>query len=216
MEPAWEAQRRSMVSQLRSRGVQHPAVLQAMLKLPRHAFVPCQTRAHAYDDAPLAIGLGQTISQPYIVGFMTELLEVHSDHRVLEVGTGSGYQTGILAMLAKEVYTIDIHADLVYVARSRLASLGIRNVRFALRDGHLGFEEFAPFDRIMVTAGATHIPPPLVEQLARMGRMVIPVGPTRSDQILKLVVKDRLGIFDVKDSLPVRFVPLLHDSEEVT
>jgi len=203
-------------SQLRSRGIQNPAVLQAMVKLPRHAFVPCQRRAHAYEDSPLAIGLGQTISQPYIVGFMTELLEVHSDHRVLEVGTGSGYQTAILALLAKEIYTIDIHAELVDVARSRLASLGIRNVRFDVRNGHLGFEEFAPFDRIMVTAGATHIPPPLVQQLARPGRMVIPVGPARSDQVLKLAVKDRLGTFDVKDSVPVRFVPLLQGSEEVT
>lgn len=203
-------------TQLRSRGILDPGVLKAMQTIPRHEFVPPEERLRAYDDCPLAIGLAQTISQPYIVGFMTELLQVNSDQRVLEVGTGSGYQTAILAMLAGEVFTIDIHAPLVHAARARLASIGITNVQFDVRNGHLGWPEFAPFDRIMVTAGANFIPQPLVEQLVVSGRMVIPVGMTGGDQVLKLVVKHDPARVDITDTIPVRFVPLLKAPEEVT
>jgi protein-L-isoaspartate(D-aspartate) O-methyltransferase len=203
-------------TQLRSRGILDPGVLKAMQTIPRQEFVPPEERLRAYDDCPLTIGLGQTISQPYIVGFMTEILQVNSDQRVLEVGTGSGYQTAILAMLAGEVFTIDIHAPLVDAARARLASIGIANVRFDVRNGHLGWPEFAPFDRIMVTAGANFIPQPLVEQLVVSGRMVIPVGMTGGDQVLKLVVKHDPARVDIRDTIPVRFVPLLKAPEEVT
>ena len=204
--------RRSMVErQVRARGVGNPAVLRAMETTPRHEFVPPDERFRAYDDCPLAIGLGQTISQPYIVAYMTELLEVTSGHRVLEVGTGSGYQTAILAALAREVFTIDIHSSLIEAARARLASIGIENVQFDLRNGHLGWPEAAPFDRIMVTAGGTFIPQALVDELAPGGRMIIPVGPANDDQVLKLVTKQDAFRVDIRDTVPVRFVPLVRE-----
>jgi protein-L-isoaspartate(D-aspartate) O-methyltransferase len=217
VEPEWEALREAMVeTQLRGRGIHDSRVLSAMRTVPRHEFVPAQDRFRAYDDNPLPIERGQTISQPYIVGFMPELLQLEAGHRVLEVGTGSGYQTAILATLAREVFTIDIHAPLVDVARARLASSGFTNIRFDLRNGHLGWPEFAPFDRIMVTAGAPFIPQALIEQLGESGRMVIPVGAMGGDQILKLVVKHDSTSIDVTNSVPVRFVPLLNAPDEVT
>src|SRR2546426_5500720 len=139
-------------------GFRVPGFLKPMETVPRHEFVPPDERLRAYDDCPLAIGLGQTISQPYVVGYMTELLEVGPDHKVLEVGTGSGYQAAILARLGREVFTIDIHAPLIEAARARLAALEIQNVHFDLRNGYLGWPEAAPFDRIMVTAGGTFVP----------------------------------------------------------
>jgi len=203
-------------TQLRKRGIHDHRVLNAMSSIPRHEFVPAQVRFRAYDDNPLPIELAQTISQPYIVGFMTELLQVDSVHRVLEVGTGSGYQTAILATLAREVFTVDVHALLVDTARSRLAALGFTNIRFDARDGHLGWPEFAPFDRIMVTAGPAFIPPVLIDQLGEAGRMVIPVGALGENQVLKLVVKHDSTRIEVSDSVPVRFVPLLNGPKEVT
>jgi len=202
--------------QLRNRGIHDPQVLGAMRSVPRHEFVSAQYRFRAYDDNPLPIEFGQTISQPYIVGFMTELLRLDNRHRVLEVGTGSGYQTAILATLAREVFTIDILAPLVEAARTRLTALGFANIRFDVRNGYLGWPEFAPFDRIMVTAGPAFIPNALIDQLGEGGRMVIPVGDISKNQMLKLVVKDDLSRIDIKESVPVRFVPLLNNPKEVT
>ena len=202
-------------TQLRARGIRDPGVLRAMETVPRHEFVPPEERLRAYGDSPLSIGLGQTISQPYVVGYMTEILEIQPDHRVLEVGTGSGYQTAILATLAREVFTVDIHAALIDGARPRLEGLGMSNVQFALRNGYQGWPEVAPFDRIMVTAGATSIPQPLVDQLAIGGRMIIPVGPAGGEQVLKLVLKHDAFRVDIHDTVPVRFVPLIKESEEI-
>jgi len=217
VEPEWEALRLAMVEmQLRNRGIHDPRVLEAMSVVPRHEFVPEQERFRAYDDNPLPIEFGQTVSQPYIVGFMTQLLQLDFSHRVLEVGTGSGYQTAILATLVREVLTIDIHAPLVEAAHSRLSALGFRNIRFDIRNGYSGWPEFAPFDRIIVTAGPAAIPPALIDQLGEGGRMVIPVGALGKDQILKLVVKHDPTRIDVSDTVPVRFVPLLDGPKAVT
>lgn len=197
-------------TQIRARGVRNPDVLRAMEIIPRHQFVPLEEQSRAYDDCPVAIGLGQTISQPYIVAYMTELLDVAPHHRVLEVGTGSGYQTAILASLAREVFTIDIHAPLIETARLRLEILGYSNVQFGLRNGYTGWPEVAPFDRVIVTAGAMFVPQPLVDQLAEGGRMVIPAGPVGGEQILKLIVKPDAFRVDIHDTVPVRFVPLVN------
>ena len=211
-------------TQLRARGIRDPRVLGAMERIPRHEFVPPEERFRAYDDSPLAIGLGQTISQPYIVGYMSELLEVTSDHKVLEVGTGSGYQTAILATLARGVFTIDIHVSLIELARARLEAMGVRNVHFDLRDGHEGWPEFAPFDRIIVTAGAAFIPQPLVDQLHPVaGNSPLPPGGTPhscsrgvggNEQVIKLIVKQDAFRVDIHDTIPVRFVPLVQNPEE--
>jgi len=217
VEPEWDAIRQAMVeTQLRNRGIHDHRVLDAMRTIPRHEFVSPDDRFRAYDDNPLPIEYAQTISQPYIVAFMTELLQVHSDHRILEVGTGSGYQTAILAALAREVFTVDIHASLTDAARSRLAGLGFSNVQFDVRNGYLGWPEHAPFDRVIVTAGPPFIPPTLIDQLSDAGRMVIPVGVVGGDQVLKLVVKHDSARVEVRDSVPVRFVPLLNAPKEVT
>jgi protein-L-isoaspartate(D-aspartate) O-methyltransferase len=217
VEPEWEALRLAMVEmQLRNRGIHDSRVLKAMCAVPRHEFVPAQERSRAYDDNPLPIEFGQTVSQPYIVGFMTELLQLDFSHRVLEVGTGSGYQTAILATLVREVFTIDIHAPLVKAARAQLSALGLTNIRFDVRNGHFGWPEFAPFDRIIVTAGPESIPPALIDQLGEGGRLVIPVGALGKDQILKLVVKQDSTRIDVRDTVPVRFVPLLEGPKAVT
>jgi protein-L-isoaspartate(D-aspartate) O-methyltransferase len=217
VEPEFEDMRQAMVeTQLRNRGIHDPRVLDAMRSIPRHEFVSAHDRFRAYDDSPLPVEYGQTISQPYIVAFMTELLQVDSSHRVLEVGTGSGYQTAVLAALAGEVFTVDIHASLVDTARARLSALSFKNVRFDVRNGYLGWPEHASFDRIMVTAGPPFIPPTLIDQLGDTGRMVIPVGVLGEDQVLKLVVKHDPARVDVKDSVPVRFVPLLNAPKEVT
>ena len=200
--------------QLRARGIHNVDVLRAMTWVPRHAFVPSEEEPNAYKDSPLEIGHGQTISQPYIVAFMTELLEVDCNHKVLEVGTGSGYQTAILASLAREVFTIELHTELQRQAIQRLRLLGFTNIEFLVRDGHFGWPEVAPFDRIVVTAAATSIPEALVDQIAPAGRMVIPVGPQVDDQILKLITKQNAFAVDIRDTVPVRFVPLVPRSRE--
>jgi len=211
----WESVRLEMVNQqLRARGIRDAAVLRAMETIPRHQFVPPSEEARAYNDSPLEIGNGQTISQPFIVAYMTELLQVSPHHRILEIGTGCGYQTAILATLAAEVFTLEIHPQLQDAARDRLAALGFTNIHFDIGDGHFGWPEIAPFDRIMVTAGALKLPPVLVDQLAPSGRMVIPVGPRLEDQMLKLITKTDSFRVDIRDTVPVRFVPLLHHPEE--
>jgi protein-L-isoaspartate(D-aspartate) O-methyltransferase len=184
------------------------AVLRAMRSVPRHLFVPTDQRHHAYSDRPLPIGYGQTISQPYIVALMTELLGIGPGDVVLEVGTGSGYQAAVLAEIVESVYTIEIVSALASSARGRLAELGYDGVEVRAGDGYYGWLEHAPFDGIVVTAAASHIPPPLEEQLAPGGRMVIPVGAPMQVQSLVLVEKKADGSIVRHSLLPVRFVPL--------
>jgi protein-L-isoaspartate(D-aspartate) O-methyltransferase len=183
-------------------------VMQAMATVPRHQFVPAAERSDAYDNRPLPIGYGQTISQPYVVAVMTDLLAVKPTDRVLEVGTGSGYQAAILAELAERVYTIEIIEPLAVQAKARLNELGYNDVKVRHADGYYGWKEYAPFDAIVVTAAADHIPPPLLKQLKPGGRMVIPVGSRFSVQQLLLVEKHADGTLRTHQVLPVRFVPL--------
>ena len=185
--PDFAEERSRMVQhQIRARGVRDQRVLDAMLRLPREKFVPEHLQASAYEDHPLSIGCGQTISQPYMVALMTEALELSGRERVLEIGTGSGYQTAILAELADEVYTVERVPELSQAARQRLAELGYANVRFHVGDGTLGWPEEAPFDRILVTAGAPEVPPALTEQLADDGLLVIPVGNGYGQDLLSI------------------------------
>jgi len=182
-------------------------VLEAMETTERHFFVPGSLWAHAYENRPLPIGYGQTISQPYVVALMTELLAPLKTHRVLEIGTGSGYQAAVLSGLVDEVYTIEIVPELAKLAKKRLKKLGYDNVNSTTGDGYHGWEIEAPFDGIIVTAAADHIPPPLIEQLKPGGRMIIPVGGQFLAQSLTLVTKDHEGKVSTRHILPVRFVP---------
>jgi protein-L-isoaspartate(D-aspartate) O-methyltransferase len=193
------------------RGALAPAVMAAMEKVPRERFVPADIERSAYDNRPLPIGKGQTISQPFIVALMTDFLDLKPTDRVLEVGTGSGYQAAVLSLLAREVYTIEIVPELGREAAARLAALGYANVRARVGDGYAGWPEAAPFDAIMVTAGALEVPQPLVDQLKPGGRLVIPVGPQWSGQDLLLIAKDAAGRVSQKSLLAVRFVPLTRE-----
>lgn len=195
--------------QISERGIEDQEVLGAMLAVPRHEFVPEEHRNLAYADRPLPIGEGQTISQPYIVALMTELLRIEPGDRVLEVGTGSGYQAAVASHLADSVLTIEIFESLAESAKRRLGRLGYRNIVVRQGDGYFGWSERAPFDAIVVTAAAGHIPPPLVRQLKPDGRMVIPVGGAFQTQRLVLVEKRPDGTTTTRNLLPVRFVPLL-------
>jgi protein-L-isoaspartate(D-aspartate) O-methyltransferase len=200
-------QRDDMVEvQIRSRGLSDEKVLEAMRRVERHLFVPSELRLYAYGDEPLPIGEGQTISQPYIVAYMTEALGLKGGERVLEVGTGSGYQTAILAEIAGEIYTVEIVAALSESARQRLQNLGYGNIRFKVGDGTFGWEEYAPYDAIIVTAAPPSVPKKLQEQLRVRGRMVIPVG--AGFQELVLITREKKD-FRKKKLLPVRFVPLV-------
>lgn len=202
-------ERNQMVKrQIEMREVKDPNVLRVMRLVPRHAFVPEVQRRHAYEDRPLYIGHGQTISQPYIVAFMTEALKLDPNSVVLEIGTGSGYQAAVCAEIAKEVYTIEIVEALAASAGERLERLGYDNVTTRLGDGYFGWEEHAPFDSIIVTAAASHVPPPLIEQLKPGGRMVIPVGASFMTQLLLLLEKDADGKIVTRQIGAVRFVPL--------
>lgn len=182
--------------------------MKAMANVPRHEFVPRSLRRAAYENRPLPIGYGQTISQPYIVALMTDLLDVDGDDIVLEVGTGSGYQAAILAELVKKVYTIEIIKELGEQAKGRLEGLGYQNIAVQVGDGYYGLEGLAPFDGIIVTAAANHVPPPLIKQLRPGGKMVIPVGGAFMTQQLMLVEKRNDGKIITKQVLPVIFVPL--------
>ena len=185
-----------------------PRVMAAIARVPRHEFVPAEQRPHAYANRPLPIGHGQTISQPYIVALMSDLIKPQADHRVLELGTGSGYQAAMLAELTGQVYSIEIIEALGTQAAERLSRLGYDNVTTRIGDGYYGWEEHAPFDAIVVTAAASHVPPPLVAQLKPGGRMVIPVGSRFLTQQLVLIEKDPGGQLITRQILPVKFVPL--------
>jgi protein-L-isoaspartate(D-aspartate) O-methyltransferase len=185
-----------------------PAVLDVMKDVPRHAFVPEEVQDEAYEDRPLPIGYGQTISQPFIVALMTDLLDLEEGDRVLEVGTGSGYQAAVLSPLAERVYSIEIVPELGRTAEVALEATGYRNVETRVGDGYYGWPNQAPFDGIIVTAAASHVPPPLIEQLKPGGRMIIPVGAAFASQQLMLVAKTGDGKIRTRQILPVRFVPL--------
>jgi protein-L-isoaspartate(D-aspartate) O-methyltransferase len=201
-----------VADQIAGRGISNEAVLAAMRKVPRHEFVPAPERAHAYRDSPLPIGEGQTISQPYIVALMTELVRPDASDRVLEIGTGSGYQAAVLAELVNHVYTVEIEPSLAQNAAAVLRRLGYSNVTVKTGDGYLGWKEHAPFDIIVVTAAPDHIPQPLIEQLKPGGIMVAPIGPVFAIQELRVLEKDEAGKITSRVITPVRFVPLRRDS----
>lgn len=203
-----DERRRMVEGQIRARGIVDPAVLDAMVRVPRHLFVPPSEQGAAYEDRPLPIGFGQTISQPYIVAYMTDALDVARTHAVLEIGTGSGYQAAVLAGLVREVNTIEIVPELADRARRALLSAGFRNVDVRTGNGYEGWPERAPFDRIIVTAAPPAIPQALVDQLAVGGTMVVPVGTTW--QNMTIIRKTERGITRT-ETIPVRFVPMVED-----
>jgi protein-L-isoaspartate(D-aspartate) O-methyltransferase len=200
-----ERRRQMVETQIRARGVKDARVLAAMEKVPRHRFMRESDIEYAYADSPVSIGLGQTISQPYIVAFMTEALRIKPTDKVLEIGTGSGYQAAVLGEVAREVYTIEIVPELAERSSKVLKELGYANVHVRAGDGYAGWPEHAPFDAVIVTAAPDHVPQPLVDQLKIDGRLVIPVG--RGEQDLLVYTRTKDGLRE-EDRLPVRFVPL--------
>lgn len=205
----YAAQRAEMVDrQIAARGVTNERVLAAVRKVPRHLFVPDSEKRNAYRDTPLPIGEGQTISQPYIVALMSELARPDESDRVLEIGTGSGYQAAVLAEIVQHVYTIEIEPTLAQQAASVLQKSGYRNVTVRTGDGYAGWAEHAPFDIVIVTAAPDHIPQPLLDQLKPGGRMIAPIGPVHGTQELRVFEKDSTGIITSRSITPVRFVPL--------
>lgn len=193
-------------NQIESRGVEDSATLASMRKVPRHSFVPAGQVAYAYDDRPLPIGYGQTISQPYIVAYMTEIIKPKPGYRVLEIGTGSGYQAAVLSGIVSKVYTVEIIEELGKQASTRLKNLNYKNIEVKIADGYHGWKEHAPYDAIVVTAAAEYIPPPLKEQLKDGGRMIIPVGSPYMTQQLMLIEKTG-DKYRSTSLMPVRFVP---------
>ena len=197
-----------VANQLRKRGINNTAVLDAMSTVPRHRFVSRIYRSMAYTDNPLPIGHGQTISQPYVVALMTQLLQVDQKHKVLEIGTGCGYQTAILSILSKKVITFEVLSGLSKKSQKRLTTLGYNNVDFHCADGKDGYAKEAPYDRILVSAAPETIPEILIEQLAPRGYMIIPVG-SLYEQFIHIITKDKNEQINIKKSTPVRFVPLV-------
>jgi protein-L-isoaspartate(D-aspartate) O-methyltransferase len=207
----YAAQRDLMVrTQIEDRGVRDPQVLRVLRSVPRHLFMPEPVRTLAYEDRPVPIGYGQTISQPYIVGFMTELLALSRNHKVLEIGTGSGYQAAVLSALCRQVFSIEIVPELARSASATLKKLGYENVTVRLGDGYQGWPEQAPFDRIILTAAPPQIPQALLDQLAPGGKLVAPVGGSLLAQELVVVDKALDGRLKQRSVLPVRFVPMVH------
>lgn len=202
-----ELREKMIREQLMARQITDPATLQAMRLVPRHEFVPTDMQVYAYSDSPLPIGLKQTISQPYIVAYMTQILKLKDDYRVLEVGTGSGYQAAVLGQIVDSVFTIEIIEELAERAKNKLSELGYNNIQVKAGDGYLGWPEKGPFDAIIVTAGAEEIPNALQHQLKEGGRMIIPVGPHNGVRQLVLITKKQ-GKFKYKEVMAVRFVPL--------
>lgn len=210
-QDVFEKARTSMVNgQIKSRGIKDENTLKAFMNVERHKFVPDRLINSSYSDRPLPIGYGQTISQPYIVAYMTEIIQPKPTDKVLEIGTGSGYQAAILAEIIEQVYTIEIIPQLAESAGDLLKELGYKNISVRQGDGYFGWEEHAPFDAIIVTAAAEHIPPPLIEQLKDGGKMIIPVGSPFLTQQLMLVEKDNEKI-KTKSMMPVRFVPFTRE-----
>jgi protein-L-isoaspartate(D-aspartate) O-methyltransferase len=205
---------RMVEDDLRGRGIRDARVLKVMGEVPRHLFVDKREMDQAYADHPLPIGEGQTISQPYVVALMTEALKLKPADRVLEIGTGSGYQAAVLAGIVREVYTIEIRKALAWRAADRLKALGYRNVTVKYADGYFGWPEHAPFDAIIVTAAANHIPPPLIKQLKEGGSLVIPLGSTVFYQTLTLVTKEKGGKLSVEQLGPVAFVPMTGEAQK--
>ena len=211
---SYAAQRERMVrEQIEERGVRDPEILRVMRETPRHLFVPEALRSQAYEDHPVPIGYGQTVSQPYIVGLMTELLEPHKDARVLEIGTGSGYQAAVLAPLVRHVYTMEIVRELAESSAALLKKLGYRNITVRWGDGYRGWPEEAPFDRIIVTAAPPKLPKALLEQLKPGGKLVAPVGSSILGQDLIVVEKTRDGKLRRRSVIPVMFVPMVRGRE---
>ena len=209
---SYEIKRKFMVEdQIKRRGVEDKLVLKAIQKVEREKFVPEKYRDLAYTDGPLPIGHKQTISQPYIVAYMTEQLHLKKEHTVLEIGTGSGYQAAILGKIAKEVYTIEIIPELAASAGSLLKKLNYKNIDVRTGDGYKGWPEKAPFDRIIVTAAPEEIPEVLVDQLANNGRMILPVGENELSQYLWVIKKNKKGVVTKEQILPVRFVPMVKE-----
>ena len=196
-------------NQLVRRDIADKKVLEVIEKVPRHLFVDMAQRPFAYGDNPLPIGHGQTISQPYIVAFMTEMLNVQSHHTVLEIGTGCGYQAAILSLLVKKVISLEIVKPLANSTKKRLKELNYQNIEVFCFNGKKGWINEAPYDRIITTAAPTQVPNALIEQLAPNGQMVIPVGPDVNHQYLNIITKDKRGFIQTKQSLPVRFVPMI-------
>lgn len=207
-EDFYEMRRAMVTQQIVARGVKDERVIEAMVKVPRHRFVLLASRALSYTDRPLPIGEGQTISQPYIVALMTELLDLDGDEKVLEIGTGSGYQAAVLAELAKEVYTIEILEPLAKRSERLLKEMGYENVRVRCGDGYQGWKEFAPYDAIIVTCAPPAIPEELFNQLKEGGRMVVPVGGVSQEL---LVIRKKNGKMETTSVLPVRFVPMIEE-----
>jgi protein-L-isoaspartate(D-aspartate) O-methyltransferase len=199
---------RMVNQQIISRGVKDKAVLDAMRKVPRHLFVPKNRISEAYDDGPVPIGYGQTISQPFIVAYMTEVINPTRCRKVLEIGTGSGYQAAVLAEIVDSVFTIEIITELYKEAKERLENLNYKNIKIKNADGYYGWKEYAPFDAIVVTAAAEFVPPPLIEQLSENGKMIIPVGSPFYTQTLVLIEKKEGKVYS-KNLIPVRFVPFI-------
>jgi protein-L-isoaspartate(D-aspartate) O-methyltransferase len=203
-----EAARSEMVErQLRARDIHSPLVLDAMAAVPRHLFVPPEHAVEAYSDSPLPIGEGQTISQPYMVAAMAEALSLDGQEKILEIGAGSGYQAAVLSLLAREVIAVESQISLAAAARERLARLGYQNVRIEMGDGSMGWPADSPYDAILVTAGAPGIPPPLIDQLAEGGRLLIPVGEARQQDLVRMVKRN--GRTTRESLFACRFVPLL-------
>jgi protein-L-isoaspartate(D-aspartate) O-methyltransferase len=198
--------------QIEARGIKDPRVLKAMRKVERHLFVPSDQAAKAYGDYPLPIGWGQTISQPYIVAFMTEALEITPHSKVLEIGTGSGYQAAVLAELCDSVFTVEIIKGLGERASHLLTVMGYKNIRVRIGDGYQGWAQHAPYQAIIVTCSPTHIPLPLIEQLDEGGKMIIPVGVMYNQELVVLVKKN--GKLTQRNVLPVRFVPMVNDDQQ--
>jgi len=208
-DSSYDAAREAMVrEQIAGRGIRDRRVLEALRRVPRHSFIPAAERARAYDDGPVPIGQGQTISQPYIVALMTELVRPQPGDRVLEVGTGSGYQAAVLARLVRHVYTIELEETLARSATAVLRELKFENITVRTGDGYGGWPEHAPFDIVIVTAAPEHIPQPLIDQLKPGGRLIVPVGPRFSVQQLQLLEKDANGAIKTTEVSPVMFVPL--------
>ncbi len=213
-EKWWHKKAAVMVEiQIERRGVKDPRVLKVMRDTPRHRFIPPHLEKMAYLDGPLPIGEGQTISQPYIVALMTELLALKGDEKILEIGTGSGYQAAVLSALVSEVFSIEIVKSLVDSAAVRLDKLGYKNVTTRWGDGYKGWPEEAPFDAIIVTAAPNEIPQPLIDQLKAGGRLVVPIGARQQE--LKVITKNEDGTIQSKNIIPVRFVPMVHPKDSI-